>query len=159
MVFGVIILSLIILQYMSSDFLNIKLLSFQTRIDDLRFLLTNFSFYDYKTWFGEGIGVRSEVVRYSPFTVGIVESRSFLEIDNGFYYVFHRFGLFGLSAIFFVFLYTILFSKGSMRILSVFLCVTMTLSITVITSTSVFVALIWVYYETKNKLLYCSKNN
>lgn len=134
-----------------SDYLYIKMLSFGTRLDDLRYLTQHFSMSEYNSWFGNGIGVRSEVVRYSPFSRGIVESRTFLEIDNGFYYIFHRFGLIGLFFSIVGLLYLFFKSPRHVKIIPLFLIITMGLSITLITSVTIFITVFWVYYVCKEK--------
>jgi hypothetical protein len=81
--------------------------------------------------FGDGPGVTSEVYRVSIRGNNLFEFREFLEIDNGFYYVYHRAGLVGLGL--FLFLHGFLLKKyGNFRNRMCFLAffvITNTLSI------------------------------
>jgi hypothetical protein len=68
----------------------------QTRITDLTYMLS--SGEPKNKIFGDGIGSSSNVYRINPFNPKLAMYNIFLEIDNGFYYVFHRFGFLGLFA-------------------------------------------------------------
>lgn len=140
------------------EVLYIKFLSFQTRISDLKFVLRGFDINSFEAWFGAGIGVKSEVIRYNPFTKGVSEVRDFLEIDNGYYYIFHRFGFIGLSVLTLMILRAF-FLKNNF-LMAIFLSVTVFLSITFITSISTFLFFLLVIsngYFCENKLLNSTK--
>ncbi|MDM1444009.1 hypothetical protein [Myroides odoratimimus] len=65
----------------------------QTRISDVEFAYNrNRS----EPLFGEGLGVRSTIQRVSFQNSSLVDTRDFLEVDNSFYYLYHRMGFFGL---------------------------------------------------------------
>lgn len=75
--------------------------SFQMRIIDLVQVLGNTRF-DFETiFFGEGFGATSRVFRVNTIAPSLSGYYNFHEIDNGFYYVFHRGGL-ALLLIFFL---------------------------------------------------------
>jgi hypothetical protein len=67
-----------------------------TRVADLAYMLDGRD-NAWQILAGRGLGVTSEVFRVSPRNDRLVEFREFLEIDNGFYYVYHRAGLIGLA--------------------------------------------------------------
>lgn len=68
-----------------------------TRINDLSYAYDQMIKKDENIFFGEGIGITTEVMRTS-WDSKWSEYREFLEIDNGFFYVFHRLGIVGLIA-------------------------------------------------------------
>ena len=47
---------------------------------------------------GYGIGIKSTIRRINPVTKKLDSARTFTEIDNGFFYIYHRSGLNGLAA-------------------------------------------------------------
>lgn len=67
-----------------------------TRANDLFYMLGQKSGVG-QVMLGDGLGVTSEVFRVSTRGGKLVEFREFLEIDNGFYYIYHRTGLVGLA--------------------------------------------------------------
>ena len=66
--------------------------SFKTRIDDFNQVVANEDFGFFKQLFGEGFGTSSQIYRYNPISVSLSRTFSFQEIDNGFYYLYHRGG-------------------------------------------------------------------
>jgi hypothetical protein len=79
---------------LSEVFKPMESLTVQTRIADLTFMIQ--SGEPTNKLIGDGIGVSSTVYRYNPFVPQLSSYETFLEIDNGFYYVYHRAGLLGL---------------------------------------------------------------
>lgn len=71
--------------------------SLKTRIEDFNQVLDKENFGIFKQLFGEGFGTSSEIYRYNPIAVSLSRTFSFQEIDNGFYYLYHRGGLTLLS--------------------------------------------------------------
>jgi hypothetical protein len=92
----------IISNYLPSNYIEKLLFVFdplqaqtvQTRISDVEYMLE--SGHPQNMLFGDGIGVSSNVFRINPFNPKLSGYNTFLEIDNGFYYVFHRFGFLGI---------------------------------------------------------------
>lgn len=66
--------------------------SLKTRISDFNQVISNENFGLFKTIFGEGFGASSEVYRHNPIAVSLSATFRFQEIDNGFYYLYHRGG-------------------------------------------------------------------
>lgn len=66
-----------------------------TRLNDFSYAYDQMIKKDENLIFGEGIGITTEVLR-SSWDGNWSEYREFLEIDNGFFYVFHRLGIVGL---------------------------------------------------------------
>jgi hypothetical protein len=66
--------------------------SFQTRIADLMYVLSNNNFTWFDVLFGEGFGASTRVFRFNTVKPELSLFETFLEIDNGFYYIFHRGG-------------------------------------------------------------------
>lgn len=64
-----------------------------TRLLDLEFVYNN---NNSNPFIGEGFGVKSFVRRVSFHAPSKISKREFLEIDNGFYYLYHRTGAVGL---------------------------------------------------------------
>lgn len=71
----------------------------QTRINDLQTIWPSTVSNPIHVMFGQGIGVNSVIKRINKFDPKLTEERVFLEIDNGFFYVFHRSGLIGLIVV------------------------------------------------------------
>lgn len=67
----------------------------QTRIDDLQIIWPSTVSNPIHVMFGQGIGVNSVIKRINKLDPRLTEERVFLEIDNGFFYIFHRTGLIG----------------------------------------------------------------
>lgn len=66
--------------------------SLRTRLDDLIQILDKENFGIFKQIFGEGFGTSSEIYRYNEVSVSLSDTFIFQEIDNGFYYLYHRGG-------------------------------------------------------------------
>src|SRR5690606_16797348 len=66
--------------------------SFQIRIQDLKQALSNENFNTIEKLFGEGFGTRSVIHRDIPWRQDVTIAFQFQEIDNGFYYLYHRGG-------------------------------------------------------------------
>ena len=66
--------------------------SLKTRVEDLAKALENENFGIFKQIFGEGFGTHSEIYRYNSRAVSWSRVFRFQEIDNGFYYLYHRGG-------------------------------------------------------------------
>ncbi len=64
----------------------------KTRISDLNQALENENFGRFKNLFGEGFGASSEIFRENKIAPSLSRTFSFQEIDNGFYYIYHRGG-------------------------------------------------------------------
>jgi hypothetical protein len=121
-----------------------------TRFSDLAFVYNN----NYSNLFiGEGFGVKSYVERVSFSDTSIISKREFLEIDNGFYYLYHGTGIVGLSL--FIILILKLLSNLHWRaklFFSLIMLVTNLLSIHFFTSNqyALFFSLLIIYkYEEK----------
>ena len=94
-----------------------------TRINDLASAYERMLNQKENMIFGEGVGVTTEVLRIS-WDGKFSEYREFLEIDNGFFYVFHRLGIFGLLlyiALFFFLVIKFGSSKNKLMFFSYFL--------------------------------------
>jgi hypothetical protein len=66
--------------------------SLRIRLDDLIQILDKENFGIFKQIFGEGFGTSSEIYRFNEKAVSLSDTFSFQEIDNGFYYLYHRGG-------------------------------------------------------------------
>ncbi len=66
--------------------------SIKTRIQDLNQALVNENFTFFEKIFGEGYGVGSKIYRENEISPSLSKTLSFQEIDNGFYYLYHRGG-------------------------------------------------------------------
>jgi hypothetical protein len=66
--------------------------SLKTRVEDLAKALKNENFGIFKQIFGEGFGTHSEIYRHNLRAVSWSRVFRFQEIDNGFYYLYHRGG-------------------------------------------------------------------
>lgn len=66
--------------------------SLKTRVDDFNQIVSNENFGIFKQIFGEGFGTSSQIYRHNPSAVFLSTMHSFQEIDNGFYYIYHRGG-------------------------------------------------------------------
>lgn len=66
--------------------------SLKTRVDDFNQIVSKENFGIFKQIFGEGFGTSSQIYRYNPIAVSLSRTLSFQEIDNGFYYIYHRGG-------------------------------------------------------------------
>lgn len=75
-----------------------------TRFADLNHAISSRDITQTQLLLGEGIGVTTEVFRDNDYGM---DRRVFLEIDNGFYYVFHRFGILGLLIVIVLFSFLI----------------------------------------------------
>lgn len=84
-----------------------------TRLNDLSYAYDQMIIKDENIIFGEGIGISTEILRTS-LDGKWSEYRKFLEIDNGFFYVFHRLGIVGLIVYIGVIFY-LLYRFGSRR--------------------------------------------
>jgi len=69
----------------------------RTRILDLLYIWPKATESIEKIIFGSGIGIRSTTYRVHVLSPSLSDYRTFLEIDNGFFYIFHRYGLIGFS--------------------------------------------------------------
>lgn len=67
--------------------------SFQTRISDLAQVFSTTDFTWFNVIFGEGFGASTRVFRYIVEKPELSLFETFLEVDNGFYYIYHRGGL------------------------------------------------------------------
>lgn len=96
-----------------------------TRINDLANAYERMLNQKENMIFGEGVGVTTEVLRIS-WDGKFSEYREFLEIDNGFFYVFHRLGIFGLILYIALFLFLVIkfgSSKNKLMFISYFLLI------------------------------------
>lgn len=66
--------------------------SLKTRLADFNQIVDKENFGFFKKIFGEGFGASSEIYRYNPIAVSLSRTFKFQEIDNGFYYIYHRGG-------------------------------------------------------------------
>ncbi|WP_445958141.1 hypothetical protein [Yeosuana sp.] len=66
--------------------------SLKIRLDDFNQIISKEDFGFFKQIFGEGFGTSSQIYRYNPVAVSLSRTFSFQEIDNGFYYIYHRGG-------------------------------------------------------------------
>lgn len=66
--------------------------SVQTRIQDLQQALRKENFCLFKKIFGEGFGASSQIYRENVISPSLSRTLAFREIDNGFYYLYHRGG-------------------------------------------------------------------
>lgn len=82
--------------------------SLKTRIDDFNQIVSKENFGVFKQIFGEGFGTSSQIYRYNPIAVSLSRTFSFQEIDNGFYYLYHRGGWTLLLLFILIHLYLIL---------------------------------------------------
>lgn len=82
--------------------------SLKTRIDDFNQIVSKEDFGIFKQIFGEGFGTSSQIYRYNPIAVSLSRTFSFQEIDNGFYYIYHRGGWTLLSIFILAHLYLML---------------------------------------------------
>jgi hypothetical protein len=64
----------------------------RTRITDLQQALKNENFGLFKKLFGEGFGTGSAIYRENKLSPSLSKTFNFQEIDNGFYYIYHRGG-------------------------------------------------------------------
>jgi len=83
--------------------------SVATRITDLIQVLAKTKFTVFNVMFGEGVGVASTVYRINEVAPSLSRFFTFTEIDNGFYYIFHRGG--------FVLLFLFVFFHGFLLII------------------------------------------
>ncbi len=67
--------------------------SLQTRIEDLSKAIKKENFNTFKKIFGEGFGASTSIYRENKISPSLSRTFSFQEIDNGFYYLYHRGGL------------------------------------------------------------------
>ena len=82
--------------------------SLQTRVEDLSKALHNENFNPFKQVFGEGFGTSTSIYRENKIAPSLSRTFNFQEIDNGFYYLYHRGGwslliIFIISHIFLIF--------------------------------------------------------
>ncbi|RUA33847.1 MAG: hypothetical protein DSY77_08180 [Bacteroidetes bacterium] len=70
----------------------------------------------YEILFGSGVGVKSTYFEKNEVTPSLSRERTFLEIDNGFFYVYHRAGLFGLALFLLFHLYILFFANVSFNL-------------------------------------------
>jgi hypothetical protein len=73
----------------------------QTRISDFLSIWPIATASIEQVIFGSGIGIRSTVYRFNESYPSLSEYKTFLEIDNGFFYIFHRYGLIGILFFFY----------------------------------------------------------
>lgn len=66
--------------------------SVQTRIQDLQQVLRKENFGWFEKIFGEGFGTGSKIYRENKISPSLSRTFAFQEIDNGFYYLYHRGG-------------------------------------------------------------------
>lgn len=112
-VIGILILGILLGLYINSPFVPEMIASkleyvfkpweygtVKTRIADLQQALDNENFGVFKKLFGEGFGASSNIYRENKLSPSLSRTFSFQEIDNGFYYLYHR-GGWTLVALFF----------------------------------------------------------
>lgn len=80
----------------------------KTRFMDLVYVFTQIKYSFFDLWFGVGVGVKAEIQRIATWNAKTLVDFDALEIDNGFYYIFHRTGIIGLSIFVFINLLTII---------------------------------------------------
>jgi len=68
----------------------------QTRINDFKYIYPKAADNMNHILLGHGVGVNSVIFRENKDYPSLSKYRTFLEIDNGFFYIFHRFGVVGL---------------------------------------------------------------
>lgn len=85
--------------------------SVMTRLYDLAYMLNETTDTSKEVAFGSGFGVQSNVKRVNLNTYNKIVKNEFHEIDNGFFYIYHRCGLVGLTLI--ILLFVIMFFKIS----------------------------------------------
>lgn len=66
--------------------------SLKTRVNDFNQIVSKENFGFLKQIFGEGFGTSSQVYRHNPIAVSLSGTFTYQEIDNGFYYIYHRGG-------------------------------------------------------------------
>lgn len=71
----------------------------QTRLRDLTYMIEQPRTF-VENVVGVGIGAMSKVYRANFNNYALSQYREFIEIDNGFFYIFHRYGLIGLLLLF-----------------------------------------------------------
>jgi len=77
----------------------------KTRISDLSYVFPEATSSIRKIILGSGVGVNSIVLRENKKYKSLTRYKTFLEIDNGFFYIFHRFGLIGLVLVLLIHFY------------------------------------------------------
>lgn len=111
---GIIVLTISIILYIKSPYVPEMISSkleyvfkpweygtVKTRISDLNQALDKENFGTFKKLFGEGFGTSSEIYRENKIAPSLSRTFSFQEIDNGFYYIYHR-GGWSLLSLFFL---------------------------------------------------------
>lgn len=111
---GIMILGLLLVLYINSPFVPEMISSkleyifkpweygtVKTRIADLQQALDNENFGVFQKLFGEGYGASSNIYRENKLSPSLSRTFAFQEIDNGFYYLYHR-GGWSLLVLFFV---------------------------------------------------------
>ncbi|MCL5247329.1 hypothetical protein M4I21_16015 [Cellulophaga sp. 20_2_10] len=102
--------------------------SLKTRVKDFNQVVENEDFGVFKSFFGEGYGTSSQVYRYNPISISLSRTFSFQEIDNGFYYIYHRGGwtlfvLFVLSHLYLFFKIKLLKGRLGFVVFVFFTCI------------------------------------
>jgi hypothetical protein len=75
--------------------------SLKTRIEDFNKAIKSENFNVFKQVFGEGFGASTSIYRENKIAPSLSRTFNFQEIDNGFYYLYHR-GGWSLLSIFFI---------------------------------------------------------
>ncbi len=83
----------------------------QTRIQDLNQALRKENFDFFEKFFGQGFGVKSSIYRENKYSPSLSRTLTFHEIDNGFYYLYHR----GGWSLLFLFIITHLFLATKLK--------------------------------------------
>lgn len=68
----------------------------KTRVSDPEYVVDKSNNDLVDKLFGKGVGVKSTLYRINELSPSLSDYKTFLEIDNGFYYVYHRADFLGL---------------------------------------------------------------
>lgn len=79
------------------------------RITDLIYMTTQVKYSSFQIVFGSGVGTVSEVSRLAIWDMKTISKHKFPEIDNGFFYAWHRTGFVGLAL--YLFLFGVIFKR------------------------------------------------
>ncbi|WKK86013.2 hypothetical protein QYS48_03010 [Marivirga arenosa] len=93
------------------------------RVETVNLMLDKTTGSYQEIFFGSGVGVTSTYFEINEISPSLSRQRTFHEIDNGFYYVYHRFGLVGLSIFLLFHLYLLFGSKVNLRFKLAFLAI------------------------------------
>lgn len=98
--------------------------------------------------FGSGVGVKATFFEKNELSPSLSRWRTFQEIDNGFFYVYHRFGLLGLFYFLALNFYPLIIKKTDIKFklaVTVILLITNLLSIHYFTNSLFFICLIMAF--------------